>query len=65
MEKDLLDTERGVCLIVTCNTHDQVDFRYLFLFFYYYIYLYASKHFPLKDFFLSNITTTNYFTIFL
>ena len=65
MEKVLLDIERGVCLRVTGNTHDQVDFRHLFLSFYYYIYLYASKYFPLKYFLLSNTTTINYFIIFL
>ena len=32
---------------------------------YYYIYLYVAKYFLLKDFFLSNVTVTNYFTIFL
>ena len=53
-----------MCLRVTCNTHDQVDFR-LSLSFYYYIYLYVAKHFLLKDFLLSNVTVTNYFIIFL
>lgn len=50
--------------MVMCNTHYQVDFRHLFLFFSQLHTPVCSKIFSF-NFFLSNATITNYFTIFL